>query len=210
VKSFLKREAGAFYRMLAENRNEAAIITTACLILVLNYYFPVCNEWLSRLVYFALIPLAVILCLRRNPLDFGLRPGSPRVWGFYTFLFCLIVYPVLYFASGSASLREYYRIDDFSFISYFLVTFLSLFATEFLFRGFLLFGLKDRFGEASIFIQTIPFVLVHLGKPGLETISTVITGILFGYICYRGKSFWPAFIVHMFINVFFITAVNPG
>jgi len=54
----------------------------------------------------------------------------------------------------------------------------------------------------------VPFVLLHIGKPGLETLSTIITGILFGYIAFRGKSYWPAFIIHLFINVFFVLLVN--
>ena len=66
----------------------------------------------------------------------------------------------------------------------------------------------EKFKEGSILLQTIPFVLLHLGKPELETISTIITGILFGYVAYRGKSFWPAFIIHMFINVFFVGLIN--
>jgi membrane protease YdiL (CAAX protease family) len=72
----------------------------------------------------------------------------------------------------------------------------------------LLFGLKDRFKEGSILIQAIPFVLIHLGKPWPETVSTIFTGVWFGYICYRGNSFWPAFIVHMFINVYFVASLN--
>jgi membrane protease YdiL (CAAX protease family) len=79
---------------------------------------------------------------------------------------------------------------------------------EFLFRGFLLFGLKDRYKEGSIFIQTVPFVIAHFGKPGLETLSTIITGIYFGYVCYRSDSYWPAFLMHLFINIVFLVLVS--
>jgi len=97
---------------------------------------------------------------------------------------------------------------DFNAFTYALTQVMSLSASEFLYRGFLLFGLKEKFGEASILIQTIPFVLMHLGKPEIETISTIITGILFGYVCLRGKSYWPAFFIHLFINVFFVVLIN--
>jgi membrane protease YdiL (CAAX protease family) len=97
---------------------------------------------------------------------------------------------------------------EFQFRALFLTSVASLSASEFLFRGFLLFGLKDGLQETSILVQTIPFVLVHFGKPELETLSTLVTGIYFGYIAYRGKSFWPVFIIHLFINVFFVTVVN--
>ncbi len=75
-------------------------------------------------------------------------------------------------------------------------------------RGFLLFGLKEKLGELSIVVQMIPFVLMHFGKPELETLSTIVTGLYFGYVAYRGNSFWPAFIIHLFINVFFVSLVS--
>ena len=65
----------------------------------------------------------------------------------------------------------------------------------------MLFVLRIKFGEGSILIQMIPFVLLHLGKPEIETVSTIFTGLLWGYICYRGNSFWPAYIMHMIVNV---------
>jgi uncharacterized protein len=206
---FLRQELQALVSLLRENRTEAIIITTATLALVLENYYTVWNEWFSNLLFFAVLPLfTIVVILRRNPLDFGLRPGNPKVWGFHVVVFCFIAWLTLYLVTTNASLREYYKIEDFNFTGYFLTTFASLIANEFIFRGFLLFGLQDRFGTGSIFIQTIPFVLVHLGKPDLETLSTILTGVYFGYICYRGRSFWPAFIVHMFINVFFVATVN--
>ena len=60
----------------------------------------------------------------------------------------------------------------------------------------------------SILVQMIPFVLIHFGKPELETISTIPMGIYFGYVAYRGNSYWPAFIIHMFINILFRIFVN--
>jgi uncharacterized protein len=207
--SFFKIELQTLFSLMRENRSEAVIITTATLALVLENYYTIWNEWFSNLLFFAVLPLfSIVVILRRNPLDFGLRFGKPKVWIFHVVVFCLIAWLTLYLVTTNESLLEYYKIEEFSFTGYFLTTFASLAATEFIFRGFLLFGLQDKFGASSIFIQTIPFVLVHLGKPDLETLSTILTGVYFGYICYRGRSYWPAFIVHMFINVFFVTTVN--
>jgi membrane protease YdiL (CAAX protease family) len=206
---FVKREIRTVFDLFRENRTETVIITTATLVMVLEHYYVIGNAWFSNLLFFVVIPLFVTtIALRRNPLDYGVRIGKPKVWGFHVVLFCLIAWLTLFLVSTNPDLREYYKKDDFSLISYFLVTFVNLVSSEFLFRGFLLFGLKEKFGTGSILLQMIPFVLVHLGKPDLETLSTIVTGIWFGYICYRGESFWPAFIVHMFINVFFLAVVN--
>lgn len=108
----------------------------------------------------------------------------------------------------SCSLHSYYSVADFDLWTYALQSLAYFTAWEFLFRGYLLFGLKDRFKEASILIQMVPFVLLHLGKPELETISTIPMGLYLGYVAYRGNSCWPAVIIHIFINVLFRILVN--
>jgi membrane protease YdiL (CAAX protease family) len=42
----------------------------------------------------------------------------------------------------------------------------------------MLFGLEKSIGKSAIFVQAIPFVLLHLGKPFLETLAC-IPGALF-------------------------------
>jgi len=206
---FIQTEFNGIYLFLKRNKDEAIVISSAMLFLSLHRYNPVGNEWFNALLYYAVLPiLTVAIFLRRNPLDFGLKWGDFKVWGYYAAVVCLIAAPILFAASFTPVFQKYYSIEHFNLLNYSLVNGASLFASEFFFRGFLLFGLKDKLKEGSIFIQMIPFVLVHLGKPELETVSTILTGILFGYIAYRGKSFWPAFIIHLFINIFFVMSVN--
>ena len=204
-----KAELKAIAQFFSRNRNEAAVICFAVLFLILYKYHFIWNEWLSSLIYYGALPLLIIvLLLRKNPLDFGLRLGNVRVWGLHVAVTCLVAVPILYAVSRMPSFQSYYRIEQFNFAIYTLESIASLLALEFLFRGFLLFGLKDKLQEGSIFVQMIPFVLVHFGKPELETVSTIVTGLYFGYVAYRGNSFWPAFIIHLFINIFFVACVN--
>jgi membrane protease YdiL (CAAX protease family) len=204
-----KEELSGIGQFLKRNGRETVILAAATLFLVLDKYHPVGSERTSTFLYYGVFPLLVILLvLRKNPLKFGLGTGSPKIWGFYVVVICLVAAAVLYASSFNTSLQSYYLDENFKFFSYLLTQCMILSASEFLYRGFLLFGLKEKFGEGSILIQVIPFVLMHLGKPELETISTIITGILFGWVAYRGKSFWPAFIIHMFINVFFVGLIN--
>jgi len=100
------------------------------------------------LIYYAFLPiLVIVIILRKNPLDFGLKLGNPRIWDLYVAITCLVGLPVFYFASWSTSLQEYYRIEQFNPLIYFLETAVLLFAWEFYFRGFLLFGLKEKLAE---------------------------------------------------------------
>ncbi|MFA5375797.1 MAG: CPBP family intramembrane glutamic endopeptidase [Dehalococcoidia bacterium] len=204
-----KEELAGIGQFLKRNRSETIIVASAVLFLCLDRYHPLQPEWLSTFIYCAVCPISVILIiLRKNPLNFGLRLGVPRIWVLHVGVICLIAAIILYASSFSYSLQSYYRTENFDFFIYFLTSCVSLSASEFIYRGYLLFGLKEKFKEGSILLQMIPFALMHLGKPELETVSTIFTGILFGYVAYRGKSYWPAFIIHVFINVFFVTLIN--
>lgn len=207
--TFLKTELSGIWQFLKRNGKEAVILSAAALFLTLDRYHPIGPDWLSSLLYYGIFPLLVIiLVLRKNPLDFGLRRGEPRIWGWYVLIICVVAGIILYASSFDNSLQGYYSKAGFNIFVYALTQVATLGSQEFLYRGFLLFGLKEKFGEGSILVQMIPFVMVHFGKPEIETISTIITGILFGYVAYRGKSYWPVFFIHLFINVFFVGLVN--
>jgi membrane protease YdiL (CAAX protease family) len=183
--------------------NEIVVICFATLFMILHSYHEIENFWISSFIYFGIFPvLTILIFLRRNPLDFGLRLGNYKLWIPYVLIFLAIAIPILYVSSDMSSVQGYYRSHrNFDLLKYALQMGVYMLGWEFLFRGFMLFGLKDKFKEGSIIIQMIPFVLLHIGKPEIETISTIFTGLLWGYICYRGKSFWPAYIMHMVVNV---------
>jgi membrane protease YdiL (CAAX protease family) len=76
------------------------------------------------------------------------------------------------------------------------------FAWEFFFRGFMLFSLRDKFGEMNaILIQTVPSVLMHIGKPDGEIFASFVAGIVFGMIALRTRSFLYVFLLHWLIGV---------
>ena len=70
------------------------------------------------------------------------------------------------------------------------------FLWEWFFRGFLLFGLRRGFGWHALWLQTIPFGLLHWGKPPLELASAFPGGLLMGLIAWRANSFLPCFALH--------------
>jgi len=183
--------------------NEIVVICFATLFMILHSYREIENFWISSFIYFGIFPvLTILIFLRKNPLDFGLRLGNYRLWLPYILIFLAIAIPILYFTSDMSSVQGYYRSHrNFDLLKYVLQMGVYMLGWEFLFRGFMLFGLEEKFKEGSIIIQMIPFVLLHFGKPEIETISTIFTGLLWGYICYRGKSFWPAYIMHIVVNI---------
>ena len=110
--------------------------------------------------------------------------------------------PVIYYLGhGNESMKAYYElyVDGLPW-----TTFLDLIGWEFLFRGWILFGYARKFGPESLWLQAVPFALMHNGKPEVETLSTIFGGFAFGWVAYRTKSFiWP-FLIHWFIATFII------
>ena len=76
---------------------------------------------------------------------------------------------------------------------------LDLPSAEFLFRGFLMFSLLRVIGPMAVIVATFPFVMTHLGKPEIETLSTLGGGLVFGWIDWRtGSILWSA-LFHVWI-----------
>lgn len=79
---------------------------------------------------------------------------------------------------------------------------LYMFCWEWFFRGFLLFGLAQGFTWIpAVLLQAGIFGLSHIGKAPVEMYSSFAGGLLLGTLCWREKSFLPAFVAHSLIHV---------
>ncbi|MFM8875091.1 MAG: type II CAAX prenyl endopeptidase Rce1 family protein, partial [Anaerolineae bacterium] len=61
-----------------------------------------------------------------------------------------------------------------------------------------------KFGPDALWLHAVPFALAHLGKPEVETLSTIFGGFVFGWVALRTNSFLYAFLIHWFIGTFII------
>ena len=202
--NLFKQELHQIYSFFKNNYQEAIVLCMSTLFLVLAICRPICSSLIvNHTVYYMVLPIFTILIfLRKNPLDFGLRFGDYKLWSFYVTITVTIAIPVLYIGF-LFSPESRYDTEIFDYYSFFTQILPSLFVWEYLLRGFILFGLKERFKEASILIQMVPFVLNHIGEPEIKILMCIPMGLWLGYIAYRGKSFWPAFIIHTFFDVTF-------
>jgi hypothetical protein len=211
--SLIRTEFEALVTFLRRYYHELVVLSASTLFFLLYKYYPIGTaasvSLYTPLIYFALCPfLTIIILLRKDPLDFGLGLGNSRVWLMYVAVSIMISVPFIYLSSRLASIDNYYAMADSDFFKLSLVIAVRLFSWEFLIRGFLLFGLEKTFKESSIIIQMVPFTLLHLGKPFEEVIICIPMGLWLGFVAYRGRSFWPAFIIHLFINLSLRWVVN--
>jgi hypothetical protein len=111
-----------------------------------------------------------------------------------------------------------------AFIVYELVYFLFFIVIEFIYRGYLLFGLfkvkdvealKDIkgikgplvFGLYAILISMLSYTMWHISKPTPELIGTIFWGIGVGAVALRIRSIWPIILAHWLLNVFVDTVL---
>ena len=181
-----------------------SITILSTLLLMMDYYhrFTAHKYW-DRVILYLIIPLMVIIVIfRQNPKEYGFSLGDWKAGLAITGIGILLMAPVIYYlGSGDASMQDYYK----SYVKGLpWTTFLDLIGWEFLFRGWILFGYMRKFGPEALWIQAVPFALMHNGKPEVETLSTIFGGFAFGWVAYRTKSFvWP-FLIHWFIATFVI------
>ena len=157
-------------------------------------------EIVAAFVLFGLIPLLfVIFLFRESGKDYGLTLGD---WKF-GLIAIAILFPIiagsLYLDSKSAAMQAFYPIDKGAtqsvqtFLRLEIPCLLFLIAWEFIFRGFLLFGLRPRVGDwLAICVQVIPSSLWHIGLPAQVTLAAIPGGLMFGILAIRTKSLiWP-------------------
>jgi len=191
--------------------NLLAVVSISTLVLVLKYYYPLNIDFprATELIYYLLIPLtAGFLVSRDKPWDYGIRIGRWKSAVVLT-LVCLAAMALILYGTGKMpEFRSYYHRDAIDWPELLLNHALYMFAWEFLFRGYMLFGLEKSIGKNAIFVQAIPFVLLHLGKPFLETLACIPGGFIFGYVAYRTRSFLPCFIIHLGIHAMMVFFTN--
>jgi membrane protease YdiL (CAAX protease family) len=169
-------------------------------------------EWTSafwvgcRVLCYFLIPIATLLALGHNPLNFGLRTrGISRHLPLYLAL-ASVMLPVVIAVSFFPAFQRYYPFHRYAgqslrglllWEALYAVQFITL---EFFYRGFLLFSLERYLGAYAIFVMVIPYCMVHFGKPFVETLAAIPAGFVLGALALKTRSIWPGAAVHIAVG----------
>lgn len=180
-------------------------VLSTLLLMVDHYHKITAYKYWDRVILYLVVPLIIILVFfRERPGEYGFTFGNWKLGLAYLALGVLLMAPVIYLLGrGNAPMKEYYE----RFLAGLpWTTFLDLIGWEFFFRGWILFGYARRFGPEALWLQAVPFAIAHIGKPEVETLSTIFGGFAFGWVAWQTKSFvWP-FLIHWFIGTFIILA----
>ncbi|TRZ51614.1 hypothetical protein D4R99_04145 [bacterium] len=159
-------------------------------------------------VMFLLPALSIKLIFKQKLSDFGFRLGDKKFGIITAALFFFVMLPVVWIVSsnkefaaaypqGGIVLKQQYGL----LVAYELCILVYMLGWEFLWRGYMFFGLKHKLGYYTIFIQMIPFFILHKGKPELELFGAIFAGIILGVQALRANSFIYAWILHFLIMV---------
>lgn len=164
----------------------------------------------GSLITYVAVPVLVIKCLlRRRVRDFGLSVRGIMGSGWvYLAMFLFMVPVVLYFSGTSRFLHTYpfYKPSAGeplwpAFVTWQLFYWSQFVGLEFFFRGFVLHGTRHRFGIYSILVMTVPYCMIHFGKPMPETLAAIGAGIVLGFMSLKTRSIWLGAALHIAVAV---------
>jgi membrane protease YdiL (CAAX protease family) len=162
-------------------------------------------------------PIMIIkLVFHERLSDFGLGAGDFKLGSALTLILVAVSVPLFWYGTTSDAMRLEYpllyrglpgplRIQQFSWGSFVLfeATYALFFLTiEFIFRGYLLFGLSRRFGTYAVLFQMLSYTAWHLVKPLPELSGTLFWGFATAAVALRARSLWYVFIAHYLLNIF--------
>ncbi len=195
-----------------------AFLLLACALLMLDRNYDVLprfgpidprslrNQGIERLVLFGLLPLGILLALREDPRRYGLGRGDVRravlLGGFAT----LVTVPVIGLIAAVPAMRDWYGPSMTTVPGVLLTNVLDLVPTEFLMRGFLMLALLRAIGPFGVVVAVVPFVMVHIGKPDVEALSTFGGGLVFGWLNWRTGAIWASAVYHVAVQTTVIVA----
>ena len=168
---------------------------------------PALGWWVAvvTLFYFLIPALAVRFFYGERLSEYGLNFRIETGFGKLFITVVAIMLPVVYLMSLTGSFTAKYpflKIYDgepylgATLLIWELIYFVQFFGLEFFFRGFLVHSLKPALGIYSVFVMTVPYCMIHFGKPPAETLAAIGAGIFLGWLSYRNGNIWMGLLLH--------------
>lgn len=159
----------------------------------------------TRVVGYVFVPFAVYkLCFPKDSLlDMGLRLRGLRQHAWIYGLCLAVVVPSMLLVAKQPDFGTYYPFYKnssrswFDLIAWETMYFAQFFALELFFRGIWLGSMRKSLGSGAIFAMSVPYAMIHYGKPYLEAHGAIVAGIVLGSLSMKTKSIYLGFLVHI-------------
>jgi uncharacterized protein len=178
------------------------IVAVATVILIIAFNNRFVEAEYDRFVLEFIVPVAIVLLVwREDPRQYGLKLGDWRLGLLVVTGGVAVMAVIIWFLGRLPDFRAYYTdtVSGRPMWRLILDTGVDLLAWEFFFRGWLLWALGRKYGTDAIWLQVIPFALMHVWKPEIEQLSTLVGGAFFGLLAWRTRSFIWGWLLHWFM-----------
>lgn len=151
--------------------------------------------------------LYIKLVMKERVRDYGfsLEGVVKHAW-WYGAMF-LIILPCLFLVGNTPSFQKMYPFykdagrSVFDFVMWEIAYMLQFLSLEFFFRGFMVHGLKKRFGLYAVLVAVMPYCMIHFGKPMPETFGSIVAGLALGTLSLMTRSIWLGVAIHVSVAV---------
>jgi membrane protease YdiL (CAAX protease family) len=166
-------------------------------------------EYLAAFALMFGIPFLIVrLVFKKRLRDFGFQLGDAKTGMRFVAVGVPVLLVAAYLGASNPPIQAEYPLakSAMEVLPLFLIVevfyLIYYLGWEFFFRGFMLFGLEERYGALlAILVQTIPSTIVHIGKPVSENSAAIIAGWVFGFVALRTRSIFYSLILHATIGI---------
>ena len=162
----------------------------------------------TSIAIYVSIPVVYALIARQKVRSYGLSLGFVQSEGIVIALIAPVVLVIVWLVSADERFQAVYPFYDYAnggdgtlvkllaFEAAYGATFVAL---EFFFRGFLVFAGYPVLGIHAIPAMAFAYCLLHLGKPMPECASSLVGGLILGYVSLRLRSIAAGVVAHLTI-----------
>lgn len=156
----------------------------------------------SSFAIYALVPVAYARIAGQSVRSYGLSVSFVRSEAVLIALIAPVALVIVWLASADQRFIDtypFYGGEGWSLLLFEAAYGATFVALEFFFRGFLVFAGQPVLGVHAVPVMAFAYCLLHLGKPMPEAVSSLIGGLVLGYLALRLRSILAGIVAHLTI-----------
>jgi len=157
---------------------------------------------MTSIAIYVLVPVAYARTAGQSVRDYGLSARFVRSEATLVALIAPVALVIVWLASADQRFVDtypFYGGEGWSLVLFEAAYGATFVALEFFFRGFLVFAGQPVLGVHAVPVMAFAYCLLHLGKPMPEAVSSLLGGLILGYLALRLRSILAGVVAHLTI-----------